>query len=109
MTKDPNDNMPPEFTDRVEKKVTDKLALKYEMTDKVTTLIARQESLNIVVAILNALLVKGDDGEKKLTDREISIIQQAVAEEAKKTENLYDEINKLMNNSAKEDDDYGIN
>lgn len=91
-----NTNKPDNFDKRVEKKVVDKLSVNYKVTNDITTLIARLESMNIVVAIINAFLGERQKGENKLTDLELAAIQNAVSIETKKTQELYDEIDSIM-------------
>lgn len=91
-----NTKLPDDFKDKVQKKVVDKLAVNYKLTNDVTTFISRSEALNIVVAVLNAFLSERQKGENKLSDAELGAIQKAVISESVKTEDLFQQIDELM-------------
>ena len=91
-----NTKLPDDFKDKVEKKVVDKLAVNYKLTNDVTTFISRSEALNIVVAVINAFLSERQKGENKLSDAELKAIQKAVISESIKTEDLFQQIDELM-------------
>lgn len=91
-----NTKLPDDFKDKVQKKVVDKLAVNYKLTNDVTTFISRSEALNIVVAVLNAFLSERHKGENKLSDAELGAIQKAVISESVKTEDLFQQIDELM-------------
>lgn len=85
-----------QFEERVEEKVVDKMSTNYDVSNKVTTLIARIEATNIVVAVFNGLLNELQKGENKLADNVLAGIQNAVSIETKKTEDLYAELDSIM-------------
>lgn len=85
-----------QFEERVEEKVANKMATNYDVSNKVTTLIARIEATNIVVAVFNGLLNELQKGENKLADNVLTGIQNAVSIETKKTEELYAELDSFM-------------
>ena len=91
-----HNEMTEEFKTRVADKVADKLSLNYKITNDFTSLIARIEAMNIVVAIINAFLGERQKGENKLSEEELKAIQNAVSIESTKTDNLYKEIEELM-------------
>ena len=86
-----------DFKEKVEQKVVEKLATNLDLTNAVTTFIARVEALNIVVTIMNAFLGERQKGENKLSDEELGAIQAAVTAENAKTEDLYKVIDAVMN------------
>ena len=94
-----------QFEERVEEKVANKMATNYDVSNKVTTLIARIEATNIVVAVFNGLLNELQKGENKLTDNVLAGIQNAVSIETKKTEELYAELDSFMKREKASTDD----
>lgn len=94
-----------QFEERVEEKVANKMATNYDVSNKVTTLIARIEATNIVVAVFNGLLNELQKGENKLADNVLAGIQNAVSIETKKTEELYAELDSFMKREKASTDD----
>jgi len=89
--------MTEEFKTRVADKVADKLSLNYNVTTDMTSLISRIEATNIIVSIINSFLTVRQKTDKKLSDDEINAIQYAVAVESQKTSELFEKLNKILN------------
>ena len=91
-----------EHKQRAEEKVADKLSMQYKVTMDVNSCIARNEAMNIVVAIINAFLSERQKGDNKLTDAELKAIQNAVAVENAKTDKLFKEVDAIMKGNIKD-------
>ena len=84
------ETMSDEFKEKVEQKVVDKLVTNLDLTNAVTTYIARIEALNIVVKIFNAFLSERQQTENKISDAELGAVQAVVNIENTKTEDLFE-------------------
>lgn len=91
------EKMSDEFKEKVEQKVVDKLVTNLDLTNAVTTYIARIEALNIAVNIFNAFLSERQKGENKLSAAELGAVQAAVNAENTRTEDLFKQIDSALN------------
>ena len=63
----------------------------------IDTVVARSEATQILVNIINAFLNVRQKSENKLTEEEIAAIQNAINEEASKTDALFATISSSLN------------
>lgn len=71
------------------------LGTQLEISNRLNAIIARTETLNIAVDIINAFLAIIQKSETPFTQEQLDSIQSVVNGEAEKTKQIYDEVEKL--------------
>lgn len=92
------------FTNRVEEKVVNRLSDSYKVTHDFTSFLARVEGLNIVVAIINAVLAETqkEGSENKIPDNILGAVQAAVNSENEKTAEIFKTIEAAISKTSEE-------
>ena len=90
-------NTEPEAVVDAAPEVVSEPAQMIDVASAVDTIVARGEATQIIVNIINAFLNVHQKSENKLSDEELAAIQNAINEEAAKTDALFAAVNAAVN------------